>query len=124
MFNLSVSARDTPRSVARVHEFLNERQMQVRNIDEIDTGLDCFYHTLRLGVSNNGNVMDTMAQLVDGQPQHEVSAHTETAAGLRRTAERTIRWILNSTATGFQLMKENLQAFIEVEAREHLGPNV
>jgi hypothetical protein len=121
MFAFNVAGRDTPRSVARVHEFLNKRQMQVRNIDDVNTGLDCFYHTLRLGVSNGGRVTDTMAQLIDGQPQHEVLLHQETPA--RLTAEKTIRWILNSTAAGFRDQIELFHAFLDLEGREYLGPN-
>jgi hypothetical protein len=97
--------------------------MHVRNIDEINDRLDCFFHTLRFGVSNDGNVMYTTAHPVDGQPQHEVLLHVETPAGLRRTAERTIHWGLNSAAASFQFLKENSHALIEVEARGRLGPN-
>jgi hypothetical protein len=97
--------------------------MQVRNIDDVNTSLDCFYHTLRLGVSNGGSVIDTMAQLIAGQPQHEVVLPQETPARLRQTAEKTIRWVLNSTATSFRDFTELIHAFLELEGREPLGPN-
>jgi hypothetical protein len=138
--HFSVSSRDTPPSVARVHEylnerkslrsfenerrllrstneevkhdFLNERQMQVRNIDDVDYWTR-FHHTCRLGASKGGRIIDTMAQLTTGQTQHEVVLHhvSRTPARLRQTAERIIRWTLSSTTAGFEDMKETMHAF-------------
>jgi hypothetical protein len=122
MFSFASRVRDTPRSIARLKEFLNGKQLEVRNIDDINQGNDCFYHTLRVGVSDRGLVTDTMAQLVDGQQQHEVNLHDMTAADLRRVAEKTVRWILNSTSTTFCDLKDTMGAFIETEARDYLGP--
>jgi hypothetical protein len=121
MFAFGAQARDTPRSVARVKELLNAKQLEVRNIDDINEGNDCFYHTLRVGVSDRGRVTDTLAQLVDGVQQHEVNLQDMTAADLRHVAEKTIRWILNSTSSSFQELKDSIRAFIEVEAKEYLG---
>jgi hypothetical protein len=88
MFAFNVPGSDTPRSVARMHEFLNERQAQVRNHDYVKTGLHCYFHTLRLGESNVGRVTDTMAQLIDGEPQHEVVLHQETPAFTTDSGEK------------------------------------
>lgn len=114
---------DAPRSVAAVTSWLNGKNLNVINIDGINTGNDCFFHSLKAGVF--GNVTDSMSAMMgEGLvPPNGVDIASMNVQDLRKKCSDTFKWILNSEIHSFQEMKEMLRLHVQVEVREHLGPD-
>jgi hypothetical protein len=119
MFRAS-GRNDCPRAIASVHAYLETKQLRVQSIDHVNTGLDCWYHTVRIGVV--GEPADSLRGFIDGQLQPVVPLKHMTPHQMRNAAANTVTWILNTNLQGYGVTKEVLRYHIDVEARVYLGP--
>jgi hypothetical protein len=111
---------DCPRAIASVHAFLESKQLRVISIDHVNTGLDCWYHTVRLGVV--GEPADSLCGFIDGQALPAVALKNMTPAQMRNAAANTVNWLLDTNLQGFGAIKESVHHHIDVEARVDDGP--
>jgi hypothetical protein len=54
---------DYPLAIASVHAYLETKQLRVQSIDHVNTGLNCWYHTVCIGVV--GVPADSLRALID-----------------------------------------------------------
>jgi hypothetical protein len=50
MFRAS-GRNDYPLAIASMHAYMETKQLRVQSIDHVNTGLDCWFHTVRIGVA-------------------------------------------------------------------------
>jgi hypothetical protein len=93
-----------------VHACLERKQLHVQSIDHISAGIDCWYHTVRIGVK--GEPADSLRGFVDGQLQPVVALTNMTPVQMRNAAAITVNWLLNTKSQGYCAMKESLHIYI------------
>jgi hypothetical protein len=124
MFRAS-ERNDYPLAIASVHAYLETKQLRVQSIDHVNTGLDCWYHTVCIGVA--GEPADSLRALINiamgscGMQPVVALKHT-TPNQMRNAATSTVTWLLNTNSQGYGGTKESLRNHIDVEARIYLGP--
>jgi hypothetical protein len=103
-----------------VHSYLETKQLRVQSIDHVNTGLDCWHHTVRIGVV--GEPADSLRGRTDGQLQPVVALKHMTPNQMRNAAANTVTWLLNTNLQSYGVTKEVLRYHIDVEARVYLCP--
>jgi hypothetical protein len=112
MFRAS-GRNDYSLAVASVHAYLEMKQLRVQSIVHVNTGLDCWYHTVRIGVV--GEPADCLRAL--GQLQPDAALKHKTPHQMRNAAANRVTWLLNTNSQGYGGTKESLRDHIDVEAR-------
>jgi hypothetical protein len=91
----------------------------VQSIEQVNAGIDCWHHTVRIGV---------VGEPADCLCFHRLAAATGFGlknmipSQMRNAAADTVNWFLNSPPQGCGSAKELLRNHVDVEARDHLGP--
>lgn len=95
--------------------------MLAQNIDSVNSGNDCLYHSIRQSLCHTqGNIVDKFSQEIDGLSQPAVLLKDMTTQQMRDAAARTIEWIWESADEGVASIKQVLRSHLDFEAREHL----
>lgn len=70
---MNLRRQDTARTVATVKAYLNGQDLQAQNIDSVNSGNDCLYHSIRRSLCHTqGNIVDKFSQEIDGVAQPAV----------------------------------------------------
>jgi hypothetical protein len=118
---LNLSRRDTPRAIAAVKGYLNSKDLIVEYIDDINSGNDCLYHSLRISLARTSRVIpDRLCQMIDGRQQPEKKFKDMTPQEMRQAAARTIEWLWHTDVQGYGDTREVLRVHMDTEVREYL----